>query len=71
MFFAAPKGLIQPVDLPIDAGLWEYDPALTPIWRIVREAKYCKGWELPPRHLMKLILGRWGTYQARLPEIHG
>ena len=68
VFFAAPKGLLQPIELPPEAGLWEFDQTAAMKWRLVKEAKYCKGWSLPPRHLMKLILGRWGTYQGMLPN---
>lgn len=64
VFFATPKGLVQPIELPPEAGLWEFDGAA---WQLVKPAKYCKGWELPPRHLMKLILGRWGTFASQLP----
>ena len=73
VFFAAPKGLINPVELPPEAGLWEYDPNREHgdkygHWFQVKPAKYCKGWSLPPRHLMKLILGRWGTFQGQLAK---
>lgn len=68
VFFAAPKGLISPLELPTETGLWEFDQERDVKWMLVKEAKYCKGWSLPPRHLMKLILGRWGTYQGHLPE---
>lgn len=68
VFFAAPRGLLDPIELPKEAGLWDFDPARDPNWMLVKEAKFCKGWELPPRHLMKLILGRWGTYQCNLPQ---
>lgn len=64
VFFAAPKDLIKPSELPPEAGLWEYDQMR---WLLVKPAKYCKGWSLPSRHLMKLILGRWGTFQGQLP----
>jgi hypothetical protein len=70
VFFAAPIGLIQPSEVPDGAGLWEFDaskPDLSLQWEMRKPAKYCKGWTLPPRHLMKLILGRWGTYQGQLP----
>ena len=65
VFFATPKGLVQPIELPPEAGLWEFDGVA---WQLVKAAKYCKGWELPPRHLMKLILGRWGTFAGQLPS---
>lgn len=62
VFFAAPKGLIEVGELPSEAGLWEHDGR----WQLSKPAKFCKGWKLPPRHLMKLILGRWGTFQGAL-----
>lgn len=65
VFFAAPKGLIDPSELPPGPGLWEFDDVRS-TWLLVKSAKFCKGWSLPPRHLMKLILGRWGTYHGRL-----
>lgn len=63
VLFAAPKGIIDPAELD-GPGLWEFDDAK---WMMVKTAKFCKGWSLPPRHLMKLILGRWGTYKGHLP----
>lgn len=71
VFFAAPKGLISPTELPTETGLWEFDASRNVTWMLVKPAKYCKGWALPPRHLMKLILGRWGTYQGQLPAALG
>lgn len=77
VFFAAPKGLIDPIELPRETGLWVFDPdrphgEVYGYWTMAKEAKFCKGWELPPRHLMKLILGRWGTYAGHLPAVvHG
>jgi hypothetical protein len=67
VFFAAPRGLIDPIELPKETGLWEFDHTATCMWRLVKPAKFCKGWSLPPRHLMKLILGRWGTFAGNLP----
>lgn len=72
VFYAAPVGIIDPLELPAGPGLWEYDPKREHgeyygYWRLVKQAKHCKGWALPPRHLMKLILGRWGTYAHHLP----
>lgn len=64
VFFAAPKGLIRVDELPAEAGLWELDDQR---WSMTKPGKFCKGWSLPPRHLMKLILGRWGTVAHRLP----
>lgn len=68
VFFAAPKGLIDPIELPTETGLWDFDADRNPQWMLIKPAKFCKGWELPSRHLMKLILGRWGTYQGTLPQ---
>lgn len=70
VFFAAPKGLISELELPPEAGLWEFDHAKNERsrWLMVKPAKFCKGWFLPPRHLMKLILGRWGTFAGHLPH---
>jgi hypothetical protein len=65
VFFAAPKGLINPTELPAETGLWERDADK---WLLVKNGKFCKGWSLPPRHLMKLILGRWGTFAHHLPD---
>lgn len=65
VYFAAPHGLIEPHELPSEAGLWERREAG---WMLVKQATFCKGWTLPPRHLMKLILGRWGTYAGQLPN---
>lgn len=65
VFFAVPKGLVQPTEVPTETGLLEYDGST---WTLAKPAKYCKGWELPSRHLMKLILGRWGTFAGNLPE---
>lgn len=64
VFFAAPKGLIGLTELPTECGLWEMNGDQ---WMMVKQAKFCKGWSLPSRHLMKLILGRWGTYQGHIP----
>lgn len=66
VFFAAPKGLIKLTELPTETGLWEFDPDRSVPWMLVKPAKFCKGWSLPSRHLMKLILGRWGTHQGRI-----
>ena len=72
VYFAAPKGLIKPGELPEGPGLWEFEEGTVTHfrggWRLVKQAKVCKGWTLTPRHLMKLILGRWGTYQGMLPK---
>lgn len=65
VFFAAPAGLIQPIEVPTETGLWELHGDC---WNLVKPAKFCKGWSLPPRHLMKLILGRWGTFAHNLPK---
>lgn len=67
VFFAAPKGLISAAELPSEPGLWELEAGT---WKLAKPAKFCKGWSLPPRHLMKLILGRWGTYQGHLHSIN-
>lgn len=64
VFFAVPKGLIDPSELPAEAGLWHLDGGQ---WMLVKSGKFCKEWSLPPRHLMKLILGRWGTFAHNLP----
>ncbi len=65
VFFATPQGLIDPAELPNEAGLWELRGVQ---WMLVKPARYSKQWELPPRHLMKLILGRWGTFAHNLPS---
>lgn len=64
VFFAAPSEVINPLELPPETGLWELSADK---WRLVKPAKFCKDWSLPPRHLMKLILGRWGTFAHNLP----
>lgn len=63
IWFAAPQGIIQPSDVPEGLGLLEYRK---PAWVPVVRPKYCKGWELNGRDLMRLILGKWGTYADRL-----
>lgn len=63
IWFAAPEGLIRPDELPDGLGLFEYRK---PIWVPLVRPKFCKGWELSGRDLMRLILGKWGTYADRL-----
>ena len=63
IWFAAPAGLIRPDEMPNGLGLIEYR---APAWVPVVKAKFCKGWELSGRDLMRLILGKWGTYADRL-----
>jgi hypothetical protein len=72
VFFAVPEGLVQPNEVPEGCGLWVYDgtqPVLK--WRLVKEASFCRGWTLTERHLLKLILGRWGTRASNLLPLTG
>lgn len=63
IWFAAMEGIIRLNDLPEDLGLMEFRKDA---WVPVRRPKYCQGWELSGRDLMRLILGKWGTYADRL-----
>lgn len=63
IWFAAPQGIIAPSDVPDGTGLLEFR---NPYWVPVVRPKFCKGWELSGRDLMRLILGKWGTYADRL-----
>lgn len=58
VFFACPNGLILPNELPEGAGLWWLTDGN---WEEIKSASFCKGWEIGPREMMKLIMGRWGT----------
>jgi hypothetical protein len=63
IWFAAPEQMIRPNELPEGVGLLEFRK---PEWVPVVRPKFCKGWELSGRDLMRLILGKWGTYADRL-----
>lgn len=63
IWFATPQGLVKPEEVPEGCGLIEYR---TPAWVPVVRPKYCKGWELSGRDLMRLIMGKWGTYADQL-----
>jgi hypothetical protein len=63
IWFATPAGMIRPDELPEGLGLWEYGER----WRQVVQPKFCKGWQLTGRDLMRLIMGKWGTYADMLP----
>lgn len=67
LFFAVPAGLVRISEVPSECGLWEY--ASLNGWLLTKKAAHCKDWQLTDRHLMKLILGRWGTRAANLPPI--
>lgn len=63
IWFAAPAGMIRPDELPDGLGLFEFGDT----WQRTVEPKFCKGWELTGRDLMRLILGKWGTFADQLP----
>jgi hypothetical protein len=63
VFFAFPSDLAYSSEIPDDAGIFEYNVIFDKAeWRLRRPARFCRGWQLTERDLMKLILGRWGTY---------
>lgn len=72
IWFAAPKGMIRPEELPDGLGLWEYGEHVRHGETIMRwwptvQPKFCKGWELTGRDMMRLIMGKWGTYADLMP----
>lgn len=60
IFFAAPEGIIKPLDLPLAVGLYVLNVEKK-TWRMVKPAKLHSDWQLTTPRLMKLILGRWGS----------
>lgn len=58
IYFACPAGLIHPQEIPEGAGLWCFSDGQ---WQEMKPAPFCKGWQIGPREMMKLIMGRWGT----------
>jgi len=62
IWFAAPAGMIRHDELPDGLGLWEFGEG----WKPTVQPKFCKGWELTGRDLMRLIMGKWGTYADQL-----
>lgn len=58
VYFACPLGLILPSEVPEGAGLWTF---CADKWEEIKPASFCKGWQIGPREMMKLIMGRWGT----------
>lgn len=70
VYFAAPVGLIKAGELPAGAGLFEYRRA-DGVWTLVHQGTYNKDWYLGERDLMKMILGRWGTFQGALARKEG
>ena len=72
IWFAAPAGMIRPDELPDGVGLWEFGDRLRngetiQGWSQIVQPKFCKGWELTGRDLMRLIMGKWGTFADLLP----
>lgn len=63
IWFAAPQGIVRPDELPDGLGLIEFR---NPAWVPVVQAKFNKGWELSGRDLMRLILGKWGTFADQM-----
>jgi len=63
IWFAAPIGMIKPGELPPGTGLWEYTGR---DWAQTVQPKFNKGWELTGRDMMRLILGKWGTFADQL-----
>ena len=51
-------------ELPEGAGLFTFGDDG---WKQTAKPKFCKGWELTGRDLMRLIMGKWGTYADMLP----
>lgn len=70
-WFVCPEGLINRHEVPAHAGLIWYLAGTVSVqgnvpgsWRELKRPQYCRGWTLPERALLKLILGRWGTSPA-------
>lgn len=59
IWFAAPAGMIEVSELPQGVGLYVFGQDG---WKPIAKPKFCKGWQLSDRDLMRLILGKWGTY---------
>lgn len=72
-FFVCPKDMVTKKEVPLEAGLLEYDANAKYRYNsfaVVKNPKVNKDWVFEGEFIMRLIMGRWGTEPSRFLQHH-